>query len=255
MRLLEAGPSWQSVCWLACGLPAAGDSRRGCLLTLLERTHLTNVPRAPSFWACWEGACALSSLIHGRGAQLCLGFREKPLLRSGSRGHMLRHAMHTFVAIPGKALCASAIMLCLCYAWAYLQPSDMLLILIDQEHSRVPACPCMLRAVSWVLTVLLRYSFYTNVESVRMLPVTQNNLYRRNGKALEMGDGKLLLLFAGSALGSKAFAVDMETADIYVRHAVAGHALLKGVLHACLACCSVCGVTETQGIARGCRHC
>ena len=75
--------------------------------------------------------------------------------------------------------------------------------------------PCMLRPQPR----LLRYSFYTNMECVRMYAITPDRLYRKRKSKLEQGDGKLMVLFAGSTIGSKAFAVDMETADMFVRHA------------------------------------
>ena len=63
-----------------------------------------------------------------------------------------------------------------------------------------------------MLTLLLRYSFYDNVQCVRLCQVSQESLYR--------DDGKLLVLFAKSTAGNKAFFVDAETADVFVRHPV-----------------------------------
>lgn len=68
-----------------------------------------------------------------------------------------------------------------------------------------------------------RYTYYNRVEINRLLPIGQGMLYRK--------DGKLRAKFAEASIGSKAFEVDVETADIFVS---APHSFCRAVLHACL---------------------
>ena len=61
-------------------------------------------------------------------------------------------------------------------------------------------------------SVVLRYSFYDRVECVRLCPIEPDKLFRHTGRPQAV--------FAESPTGTKAFEVNVQTADICVRRPV-----------------------------------
>lgn len=78
-----------------------------------------------------------------------------------------------------------------------------------------------------VLTLICdRYTYYNRVEINRLLPIGQDMLHRK--------DGRLWAKFAEASIGSKAFEVDVETAELFVSAPPSLCNCCRAVLHACL---------------------